>query len=43
MATSEGGYSITKATTPSLFLRIVPILKYCVLENIIVVISKKCP
>jgi len=32
-----------KATAPSLFLRFVLIFQYYVLENIPVLISKKCP
>jgi len=36
-------WSIDKATIPSLFLGIVLILKYYVLENITVLISEKCP
>jgi len=34
---------ISRATIPSLFLRFVLILRYYVLENINVLISKKCP
>jgi len=34
---------INRATTPFLFLRIVLMLTYYVLEYIIVLISKKCP
>jgi len=37
------GSPVGRATIPSLFLRFVLILKYYVLENIAVLISKKCP
>ena len=34
---------MVRATIPSLFLRFVLILQYYVLENISLLISKKCP